>query len=73
MNVLKDLAQQLKVHGIESTAAIAQAGPTAITACFQEQVSGGATMGNAGTLDCHYNFNLTNGDGSGTFCQSNSC
>lgn len=71
MSVLKDLAEQLRIHGIESTAGIAQVGPTAITACFQEQVSGGAAAGNAGTLDCHYNFNLTNSDGSGTFAQSN--
>lgn len=73
MNVLKDLAQQLKKRGIASVTEIDQEGPTAITAAFLAQVGGGATEQDTGLLDCHYNFNLTNGDGSGTFGQSNDC
>lgn len=73
MKVLKDLAQQLKKRGIASVAEIDQEGPTAITAAYLAQVSGGGGEQNTELLDCHYNFNLTNGDGSGTFAQSNSC
>jgi hypothetical protein len=71
MSALNDLEQQLRRHGIESVTDIEQAAPTAITECFAKQVSGGATSTNTTLLDCHYNFSLTNADGSGTFGQSN--